>query len=391
MKIVHTSDWHAGKSWKSRSRLSELEAILDHLAGYLDRERVEVLLVSGDIFDTGAPGAEAERAVFSFFKRVGRAGTRSVVIAGNHDNPMRLAAWGTLAELVDVHVVELPKRADRGGVIELVGRDGTRAMVAALPFAPPGRIVSALDLGGDDTVMRQKYAGAMQTLVTHLAGSFRADTVNLVIAHTHLEGAKIANSERTVHLGEDWAATAQIMPASAHYVGLGHIHGPQRVIGSPCPTYYAGSPMQLDFGEVSDTKSFVSIDARPGQPAAIEHVAYAGALPLVELRLTIEEIERDADRLREGGWLRVYVPLQERDPDIAVRVRRVLPNALVVRPEYAFAEAETSAVERHSLTPAQQYRAWHEQMYKTAPSDALLDAFATLYSSEEESECVPSA
>src|SRR5437870_13779616 len=104
MRIVHTSDWHAGRIWKSLSRLDELEAVLDDLGHFIEQEKVDLLLVSGDIFDSGVPSASAERLVFRFFRRVGDAGAKSIVIAGNHDSAARLEAWGTLAELVDVHI-----------------------------------------------------------------------------------------------------------------------------------------------------------------------------------------------------------------------------------------------------------------------------------------------
>ena len=108
MLIVHTSDWHAGRLWKAIDRLPELEAVLENLGDYIERERVDLLLMSGDVFDSRGPSAAAERAVFRFFRRVGKAGTKTAVIAGNHDDPLRLEAWGTLAELVDVSTVAAP-------------------------------------------------------------------------------------------------------------------------------------------------------------------------------------------------------------------------------------------------------------------------------------------
>ncbi|MBV9200415.1 MAG: exonuclease subunit SbcD [Alphaproteobacteria bacterium] len=127
MLIVHTSDWHAGRLWKGIDRLPELETVLEDLGDFIEHERVDLLLMSGDVFDSRGPSAAAERAVFRFFRRVGKAGTKTVVIAGNHDDPARLEAWGTLAELVDVATVARPRPADRGGVMEFVARSGERA------------------------------------------------------------------------------------------------------------------------------------------------------------------------------------------------------------------------------------------------------------------------
>jgi hypothetical protein len=90
--------------------------------------------------------------------------------------------------------------------------------------------------------------------------------VNLLMAHTHLDGAVLANSERQVHLGEDWPATPQALPDQAQYVALGHIHKLQRIEVSPAPTEYAGSTLQLDFGEAGQEKRFVVIDVNPAGP-----------------------------------------------------------------------------------------------------------------------------
>ncbi len=230
MRIVHTSDWHAGRIWKGRSRLDELRQVLEHLGDFIERERIDLVLMSGDVFDSGAPPADAERAVSAFFKRLGRAGVPSVVVAGNHDNPARLEAWGLLAEFVGVRTLGLPRRRTDGGLIELAGRTGDAVCIAAVPFAPVGRIVEALTLAHDETRARQQYADAMAAIFAHLAEGFRADAVNLAIGHSHVSGARPTGSERVVTLGDDWAATPQSLPATAQYVALGHIHRPQRVL-----------------------------------------------------------------------------------------------------------------------------------------------------------------
>ena len=265
MRIVHTSDWHAGRIWKSRNRLVELEATLDDLAAFIERERVDLLLVSGDIFDSGAPAAEAERVVFRFFRRIGRSGTRTVAIAGNHDSAVRMEAWGTLAELVDVHAVGHPRAADRGGVIPVSSRSGERVVVAVVPWAPVRNIVSALEIVTDESGARQHYARWMKQLIGHLSAKFCPDAINLLIAHAHIDGAALSGSERKAHLGEGWVVSPRALPSRAHYVALGHIHRPQTIEAAPSPACYAGSPMQLDFGEAGEEKSFVVIDAQPGQ------------------------------------------------------------------------------------------------------------------------------
>src|SRR5262249_44710529 len=158
MRIVHPSAWHAGRIWKNINRLPELGDVFEHVGDFIERERIDVLLMSGDVFDSGAPAAEAERFVFRFLKRVGSAGTQTIVIAGNHDSPSRLDAWGTLAELVHVHVIGRPRPAHKGGVIELRTRSGEQAVIAAVPFAPPRLLISGLELADDETRAKSSYA-----------------------------------------------------------------------------------------------------------------------------------------------------------------------------------------------------------------------------------------
>lgn len=386
MRIVHTSDWHAGRIWKSRSRLDELRVVLDNLARFIERERIDLVLMSGDLFDTSAPSAEAERAVTEFFRRVGRAKVPSVVIAGNHDNPARLDAWGLLAEFVEVRALGLPKRRVAGGVVEIPVASGEIATVAMLPFAPVGRIVEALTLAQDETRARQLYADAIQQMFAHLAEGFRADTVNLLVSHTHVSGARPTGSERVVTLGEDWAATPQSIPPTAQYVALGHIHQPQRLQAAGPHTEYAGSPMQLDFGEVGEAKTFAVVEVSPGRPPRVERVAYEGGATLGDWTGTMPALEAAVDALKAFAYLRVRVLLDERTPDLNRRVRQMLPNVVVVDAVMPDADETTSPVpgpDSINLAPVERFTAFYRRQHQREPKPDVLELFSELYARAE--------
>jgi exonuclease SbcD len=380
MKIVHTSDWHVGRRWKGIQRLDELEAVLDHLAAFIEEHSIDLVLHTGDVFESRNPPAEAEQLVNRFLVRVGRSGAQMIVIAGNHDDPLRLDARSLLTEFVNVQILGRPRPASRGGTRILQTRSGEKAVVAALPFASAGAWVSALDLAGEETSARSQYARMFELAVQDLCGAFRKDAVNLLMAHTHIEGALFGESERRVHIGEDWAASARALPSRASYIALGHIHKPQRIDG-PAPAYYAGSLLQLDFGEAGEEKTFTVVTASPGRrakPADIEHVPYEGGLPLVDLRASLAELEETADRYRTG-WLRVTVPLTERDPDLNRKVRELLPNALVVRAELPEAEEPPDIRLETGVPPVRHYAAFHLREHQQAAELAVLDTFQDLY------------
>ncbi|MBW8878996.1 MAG: exonuclease SbcCD subunit D [Acidobacteria bacterium] len=377
MKIVHTSDWHVGRRWKGIQRLDELEAVLDHLAAFIEEQAIDLVLHTGDVFESRNPPAEAEQLVNRFLVRVGRSGAHMLVIAGNHDDPLRLDARSLLTELVNVQIIGRPRPASRGGTRTLETRSGEKAVVAALPFASPGAWVSALDLAGEEASARTQYARMFELAVQDLCGAFRPAAINLLMAHTHLEGALFGESERRVHIGEDWAASPEALPSTASYIALGHIHRPQKIEG-PVPAYYAGSLLQMDFGEAGEEKTFVVVTASPGKPADIEHVPYEGGIPLVDLRATLAELEETADKYRTG-WLRVTVPLTERDPDLNRKVRELLPNALVVRAELPEAEERPDIRLETGVPPVKHYASYHLRAHQQAADLAVLDTFQDLY------------
>ena len=383
MRIVHTSDWHVGRRWKGLQRLDEMETILDNLAGFIERESIDLVLHSGDVFDSRNPTGEAERMVNEFLVRVGRTGARTVLIAGNHDDPQRFDARALLAAGVNVHIVGRPRPADRGGAFMLETRSGEQAVVAALPFASPGVWVSALDLAGDEASARGKYARMFQRAVESLCSAYRDDAVNLLLAHTHLEGAVYGESERRVHLSEDWAATPQTLPPTATYIALGHIHKPQKVAGT-LPAWYAGSPLQLDFGEVGQEKTFIVVEATPRRPARVEHVPYEGGRTLRDIEGTLAELPDYAGANGDDCWLRVTVKLTEKDPDINRKVREILPNALVVRVDLPQAEVPDSDRPEAGAPATELYAAYHRRAHEREPEPMVLDTFGHLHEQARE-------
>jgi exonuclease SbcD len=245
-------------------------------------------------------------------------------------------------------------------------------------------MVSAIDLAEGERRSKQQYDMMMREIIKRLSERYRPDSVNLLMAHTHLHGALYSGSEREVHLGEGWATEPRALPSSADYVALGHIHRPQRVEASPAPAAYAGSPLQLDFGEEDETKTFVLIEASPHKQARLDWVPYEGGRRLCTVRAPLVELERDAAELSEKGWLRVKVPLVEPDPDINGKIRRLLPNAVSVEVE----PLEVDEVKEEPRPPAgspprELYRAYHVRRYGEEPSLELMEAFDSLLESNE--------
>lgn len=379
MKIVHTSDWHAGRLWKRVPRLDELERALTSMTEFVEREGIDLVLMTGDVFDSGAPHPNAERLVFRILRRLGQTAP-VLVIAGNHDDPRRLEAWGTFAELGNVRCIAKPRRPEQGGLLRIPSRDGTEtALVAPIPFAPLRWFVDAAGMV-DETRAVSSYAAGVSNLAAVFAERFEPDTVNILMAHTHVEGATLARSERKVHLGEQWAVTPEQIPSAASYVALGHIHKPQTLRHA---VEYAGSPLQLDFGEEGEDKTFVFVEAHPGVPAQVLKVPYEGGIPLKTFEGDWATLEAQAETLAGAGHLRVFLQLDEVEPDVVKRVKDLVPNAVAVQVKLPEVEAIAKERPHKDASPVELYRAYCERRYQAAPEPALIEAFSALWEAVE--------
>ena len=376
MKILHTADWHVGKTLRGRSRADEHRAVLDEIVGIAGREAVDLVLVAGDQFDGAVPSPESEEIVYDALLRLARTGAHVVVIAGNHDNPRRLSALGPLLELANVTTASVVAPPDRGGVVRHTTKSGETACIALFPFQSKRGIVKAAALMADDPDDHQKtYSKRCRGIASALCGEFADDTVNIVVAHLTVVGAAEGGGERRAHIF-DYYVPADIFPETAHYVALGHIHKPQK-IGGRCPIRYAGSPFALDFGETHGEHSVLVIEAAPGRPARVTPVPLASGRALRTIRGRAHEITALAGTTGDD-FLRVIVE-ETPSPGLAESVRDLFPHAVdvvVAGPEREGAAAD--AVDPSSLQgdPGALFRRYLEET--GAEDDGLAKLFDEL-------------
>jgi exonuclease SbcD len=328
MRFLHTGDWHVGKTLRGRSRAEEHREVLAEIARIARDRKVDIVLVAGDLFDSAAPGPEAEEIVYRALLDLSRTSEWVVVVAGNHDNPRRLEAVEPLMRLTNIRVLAKPARPSEGGVLTLHTKVGA-ASIALLPFLSQRGIVTASDLMAKDASDHQgQYAERATRILEHLCASPPPPkTVNVLLAHAMVHGGVLGGGERQAHTLFEYAIPATAFPGSLHYVALGHLHRAQK-LPAACPAWYSGSPLQLDFGETEDVKSVNWIEAEPDAPAAVEVVSLRAGKRLRRVKASLAEIERLAPELRDG-YLRVEVSAPP-SPGLADKVREILPNAVDV-------------------------------------------------------------
>lgn len=374
MRFLHTSDWHLGKNLRGRARSEEHEAALSDILDIVQREKVDCVLITGDIFDSQSPPPDAERLAFNFFSRLRELGSSGIVIAGNHDHPKRLAAVQEIFSLLGIFVRPTPARPSEGGVIE-IEKNGERARVAVLPFVTAGKVGDATALMAPEHERYTAYADRIGVICETLAQSFSAHTINLLLGHMFVDGSNSSRSEREIHIAKPYAVSAQRFPSTAHYIALGHLHRPQE-ISAPSPTLYAGSILQLDFGECEQKKRVVMIDAHPGKPATIESIPLSSGRQLMEVKGTLEEIQARAGTFGDD-WLRVILRLEKPVPGINDRVKELLPNALEVKLDYPPTERQSVTIS--GTDPVTLFTSYYTQYRGGNPDAEVTKLFSTLY------------
>ncbi len=381
MRFLHTADWHVGKTLRGRSRLDEQAAALGQVAGLALDAEVDAVLVAGDVFDSPSPSPEAEKLVYDFLARLLPDRIACVLIAGNHDHPKKLGALATLLESLNVHVRAEVRPPAAGGVVCLTGRDGSeQARVAVLPFVPERRVVDACLVMGPEGGWYDEYARRIEQILAALVRELTPATVNLLLAHLLVDGARRGTGERELHLGQIYGINPQQLPSSVQYIGLGHLHRPQEVT-APARTLYAGSLVELDFGEKEQEKRVVVLEAHPGRPVSVESVPITAGRRLRDVAGTLEEL-RALSAAGELGdaYLRVTVRAEAPVPGLAEQVRELLPNALEVGVEHPGAAAPAPpGAERSGMDPARLFAEYYRRRNQADPPAELRALFAELH------------
>ncbi len=389
MRLLHTGDWHVGKRLGRYSRLDDARAVLDEIVDIAHREDVDLVLVAGDLFDHPRPPMDALRLVLATLHRLAEQAP-VVAIAGNHDSPELLDLLADYLRDHRIHLVGGIRAPEDGGVIRLEGLGADThetALVACLPFLREGQAVDFLQ---DADRWYGQYAERMAELCTAYDSYLAAhgdDAARVVIGHFLVGGVTLGGGtlgglrgtgllgaaprgERSLHLGEHYAAAGGALPANAQYIALGHIHRPQSVPAAPVPAEYCGSPLELDFGEAGEAKRVVLVDVQAGSTARLRSLPLTAGRRLRRAHGSWEEL------LAEPELADAYMDLAVRtdgpDPSLAERARRHFPYLIKVRADYERNEPQAPVRSEQPLD--QQFAAYYLHEHGREPAADLLAA-----------------
>lgn len=426
MRILHTSDWHLGRTLEGHSRLPEQAAFLEELCKIVEEEKIDLVLIAGDVYDTYNPPAAAEQLFFEALERLNAHGRRAVaVIAGNHDSPDRLKAAQPLASKQGIFLIgfpgeELAGKTNSGLALDEVAAAGQvsfprdkayivqggsgwleiavpgcreHAVLVALPYPSEQRLNQVLSDSLEEQAMQKAYSERVALALAQGAAFFREDTVNLVVSHLYVMGAYTSESERDIQLGGAYAVEPIALPGKAHYVALGHLHRPQKVGGSPVPCRYSGSPLCYSFSESDQQKEVVVVEVIPGQNVKIWPRKLTCGKPLLLKRFKSYQEAYDWCGAPENKESWVYLEIESPKPLSGAeldQLNKAHPGLVFRRVILPGSTAYEEGERLSQLSLEEKFRMFVARETGSAPDDELVTLFLELACGGESDETNPS-
>ena len=338
MKILHTSDWHIGRALYGRKRYEEFEAFLNWLAGLIEDEKIDVLLVAGDVFDNSTPSNHAQELYYRFLCRVAAAPNCHVVVtAGNHDSPSFLNAPRDVLKFLNIHVVGCAAESPQDELIMIAGPDYEPwLIVCAIPYLRDRDIRTAE--AGESVADKEKKI--IEGIRSHYRMVYEAAEEKrfllkkpvpiVAMGHLYTAGGRTVDGDgvRELYIGSLLQVRTDVFPECIDYLALGHLHIPQTVGGSDF-IRYAGSPLPIGFGEAGQEKSVVLVEFSDDAPR-VTTIPVPCFQELKTMRGDWQTIVRDIDELKSresNAWLEIIYEGDEIAGDLRTRLDEVVAGS----------------------------------------------------------------
>ena len=366
MKILHTSDWHLGRSLYGRKRYEEFSAFLDWLTQTIEDGKVDALLIAGDVFDTSTPSNRAQELYYRFLCRVSNSCCRHVVvIGGNHDSPSFLNAPKELLRALNVYVVGSMTEDLDNEVVILHKDEQPEAIICAVPYLRD-KDIRTVDPG---ETIDDKNAKLVEGLKKHYAGvceiaeqkqhKFEKEGYTgipiVAMGHLFTAGGKTVDGDgvRELYVGSLAHVEKDVFPSAIDYLALGHLHVPQKV-GNSDNIRYSGSPIPMGYGEANQEKKVLLIEFS-STTSNIQELPVPCFQQLIRIVGSLDDIHSKLEELKKeesSAWLEIEYTgndiignlreiVDEAMSDSAMEIRRIKNRRIMDRVISTVAEDET--------------------------------------------------
>jgi DNA repair protein SbcD/Mre11 len=311
-KVLHTADWHIGKVLYRQELEQEMRLYLDWLIDYVAREHIDLLLVSGDIFDLANPGHKEIKLYYETLRRLADAGCQIIVTGGNHDSISLLDAPHQVLEVLQVKVIGGARADLEEEIIAVHDKSGTLAcVVLAVPFLRDkdlrqSKVASDIDVA--ESRIQNAIAAHYDACVEMSIEKYGTEVPLIAMGHLYMQGAETSESEREIHIGTLQGISEDILSSHIDYMALGHIHKPQRVQKKD-HVRYSGSPIFLDFSERNYEKIMIQLTIDKSTIQSIDKVAIPCFRSVIRIEGTWKEITASIADLKYTSTLPPYIEL----------------------------------------------------------------------------------
>lgn len=316
MRILHTADWHLGKRLEQSERTDEHQAFLNWLIQTLQAENIDVLIVAGDIFDTGSPSNTAFEQYYDFLRQVKNTCCREVIIiGGNHDSISTLNAPQSLLKYFNVHIIGGVPAEFTDQIIEIHNAEGQlELVVCAVPFLRDRDI--RLSIAGEtmeerESRIKQGISDHYHRFLAHITDYKLNHIPVIATGHLFAAGSSTSDSEKEIHVGNLGQIGGDQFPREFNYVALGHIHRPQK-INQMDHIRYSGSPVPLSFSETDDRKQVIVLEFQGEELLNLTEIEVPCSRKLIRIKGDFEKVKTRLVLLEDPGtlypaWVEVQV------------------------------------------------------------------------------------
>ncbi len=291
MKILHTSDWHIGKQLHKYDLAEDLNLFFDWLISCIKTNEIDVLLVSGDVFDQANPSQAAFKQYYNVLRQFVSLDCKIIITGGNHDSAAVLNAPKELLNAFDITVIG-GATEDIADMFITVQAKEEKLVVATIPFLKDRDIRKSVAGETYATKIEQIKAG-LQTYFSNINSYYQlhhTDVFFIVMGHLFVQGSTVSESERDIQIGNQAGVSAAMFQGIPNYVALGHIHKPQ-AISVEEHIYYCGSPISLSFSEKKDQKQVNILTVKNNKIENIEILAIPKQRNLLAFEGNLDEVQ----------------------------------------------------------------------------------------------------
>ena len=332
MKILHTADWHIGKVLHKQELREEMILFFDWLIETIETQSIDVLLVSGDIFDLANPAVKDRELYYQFLSRLLPYNIKVIITGGNHDAIGLLNAPVTILRHLNISIIGGATEKIKDELIPIENKNGEMELVvAAVPF------LRDKDLRNKNTDSQYKnrieaIREGIKNHYTQLAEIIQSKYPNIpsiAMGHLYASGSITSESERDIHIGNAAAVESAIFNEAYDYVALGHIHRPQ-IVGKSPYVRYSGSPIALSFSEREDKKVVVIVNVADGKVSEPKLISIPKQRALHKIKGTEQEVIASLKNYKPEHTLPSFVEIEvledQYNPLILSRIDRVIES-----------------------------------------------------------------